>query len=489
MQRATVMTFYGLLLAGLIAVAALRGPWLDEFWSLFFAADGLTLPEAFRTRWVLDVHPPLFSFLSFSVGKLMPLSVHEGRLLNLIPVVLSGAFLWAFWIRNPAERAFIAIFAISVLSSAFSIQLFSEFRSYFSGMIAFAVLLVCLKSLVEEEAPTGADRLLLWSGLIVSLGACLNLHYITAVITTITVAATGVVLLARGLPRRCLALFATGFLLGLPLVGFALVQRAFLTTTVEDFWIHTTTIGALVVLLKVLSKTLAGAFLVFAAAGVTLLFPQRGDRDPSGPSDDVRASVLWLASAVVSFLVLLAINARVPIMQDRYLVPIAVLLIASASAYASSRIAGSRMLSSLLLANGVVTLAVVGLLIGSRGGWNGSARLVSRHVAECPTSRVFAVMLGEERVPNAPENRQLAFAAVAGHWGFPIRPVNDASAPSPSGACPDIVWAEHFHPSRPYSDDELGSVITSILPKFEPCQLSIETVGSGIVALAERCGR
>src|ERR1700742_4687521 len=43
-----------------ITAALTRGPWIDEFWTVWGTEPTLSWHVAFRERWVTDVHPPLF---------------------------------------------------------------------------------------------------------------------------------------------------------------------------------------------------------------------------------------------------------------------------------------------------------------------------------------------------------------------------------------------------------------------------------------------
>ena len=41
--------------------AALRGPWLDEFWTLELSDSRNGLPALIRDGWMRDAHPPVFN--------------------------------------------------------------------------------------------------------------------------------------------------------------------------------------------------------------------------------------------------------------------------------------------------------------------------------------------------------------------------------------------------------------------------------------------
>src|SRR5262245_48485781 len=60
----------GLILAVAGVDAALRGPWLDEFWSLELSDTRNGLLPLIRDGWLRDAHPPLFNAWATLLGWL-----------------------------------------------------------------------------------------------------------------------------------------------------------------------------------------------------------------------------------------------------------------------------------------------------------------------------------------------------------------------------------------------------------------------------------
>jgi hypothetical protein len=69
------------------ANAALRGPWLDEFWTLELSDTGNGLLALIRDGWMHDVHPPVFNAWATLLVSLGVTSIPEGRLVLAVWVL------------------------------------------------------------------------------------------------------------------------------------------------------------------------------------------------------------------------------------------------------------------------------------------------------------------------------------------------------------------------------------------------------------------
>jgi hypothetical protein len=472
----------------------MRGPWLDEFWSLFFITNEKTLHDSFWRHWITDANPPLFSFINFSINKILTISVIEGRLFNFIPLAFAGVYLSALWLVSNRQRGFIFIFSISISYCYYTIFYFVEFRSYFSGMVFFAILLVCLTRLSQDDPLSRWDCILTWAGLIISLGVCLNIHYVTAVMATITVAISAFDQLARGKTRIFLAFALIGVSLASPLIIFAIVQKSFIEQVTSNYWITTTTSDALWIIIRLIAKTVIGNFVLFAAAGLFfaiyfLSIRRQKQEKQQIPAIEIRQAILWMASSLSGATVMLIINFNVPVIQERYMLPLAVLALASASIVAANITVGKKFLVGLLMANGFITVAAAGYYVGSKKHWNASAALINTHISICPGSRIFPVMLDPIYTDDDHAQRQAAFQEMAKKWRFQIQNLNSNATPALHKPCPDLLWVEHFFSSSDYSDAELKLQFVKALPEFRGCQFAIERAGnaSGLIAVTSKC--
>ncbi len=100
----------------LIYSALHRGPWLDEFWSLWVSDDAISFESILKTRWLVDVHPPMFPAFVYAASKLIPLNIISGRFFNLIPLLLSAAFLTYVFVIDRRMRQFLFLFSLTIAS-------------------------------------------------------------------------------------------------------------------------------------------------------------------------------------------------------------------------------------------------------------------------------------------------------------------------------------------------------------------------------------
>src|SRR6476661_8409295 len=70
----------GAILVVAAANAALRGPWLDEFWTLELSDTRNGLLALVRDGWLRDAHPPLFNAWATLLVSLGVTSIPAGRL-------------------------------------------------------------------------------------------------------------------------------------------------------------------------------------------------------------------------------------------------------------------------------------------------------------------------------------------------------------------------------------------------------------------------
>ena len=191
------------------AAAVLRGPWSDEYWSLWMEHPGGGVARIAHARWFRDVHPPLFYLGNWLFWPLVGPGVAGHRLLNLLPVAgLGGVALYAAR-TAPAMRAMLIVLLVLVLSNR-DFEYLAEHRSYLSTLCfsTATVLLLYRITLAERDLDPTRDR-----GLIAILAAtillALNLHYIGAMITGVAIGVVALDQLRLG-HRRCAGLVRGG---------------------------------------------------------------------------------------------------------------------------------------------------------------------------------------------------------------------------------------------------------------------------------------
>lgn len=108
-------------LFALMAVVAVwaawqRGPWLDEFWTLWLSRHDVPLMAAVRERWLIDVHPPFFTGMNWLVQTWAGNSIVARRLMNFLPLVASLLLTTTLCRRYPNNRKYIIICAFKACS-------------------------------------------------------------------------------------------------------------------------------------------------------------------------------------------------------------------------------------------------------------------------------------------------------------------------------------------------------------------------------------
>ncbi|SON57989.1 putative membrane protein [Hartmannibacter diazotrophicus] len=487
----------GLLLAALTAAlfGALvylavysRGPWMDEFWSLYLSSPELSTSDAFWTRWALDVHPPLFSMLLHLSQSALDLSIVTGRMLNTTPAALTALFFLTLALVDKSQRKFLLVYSILVLSCWAFIRYFPEFRSYFSALCSFAILIACLKRIDATEEPlSGINGTLVWAGFAASLAFCINLHYIVAFITVVTVAVFGIGFALRRHWKLFWTLAVLGTLSVAPLLAFFIAQRQFLEHMAETFWLNVGTLEALVLLSKFFLVIASGSAIATLVALVRLpsIF-MTGVRQSIADDPEVRFALMLIVAMVIAIAAVLVVNVERPIVQARYMLSLGLLQLALVATLSSSLILQSRLLLGLVFLNSAVSILYQGHEVGSEKQWYSSAEIIKHQLALCPASRVHperGEIFGDANYANV---KELAYHYTARHAGFPIDDLDTPITASPAAQCPPIVWAEHYFDLEDRTDEDLREKILPSVGVNGTCARSkVYRAESGVVIVLD----
>lgn len=439
-----------------IHVALTRGPWLDEFWSMWLGDPLIPLGDALWSRWLADVHPPLFSGLSRLAQTVLGASLPTLRLTNLIPLTgfLAAALLVA--VRLPQTRAFLSLYVIITISNPQLLDSFSDFRSYlaqhmFGGIFALGCLLWH-----QPSSEQGAGRAAGLAMLLASILFLVSCHYISAVYCTIAVAVLCLVALRERRFRDVLILMAATAAALAPVLCFLAAQAGFLASyTGGRFWLSSPTSTAMLVTARVLLRSAGLNLVVLAAAALGALAVVRGWMAKPATTRDGCQDAVMAASAVlaVSVIVLFGagflINIHTPIFLERYF----------SAAMGSISFVAAALSYRLIAARGSLHLAVLGcamLAVGTTYAradlqrWSATAEVVAREVTACPGAPVYALVrrprpLGRQPMPGHDAVLALGYRYVADAHGFRVRIIDAGARPGEDtpAACPTIVWSEH----------------------------------------------
>jgi hypothetical protein len=431
--RSLIITYGLALMPALVGAAIYRGPWMDEFWSLWLSGGGSPSVDV-QTRWLEDVHPPLYSALFYWIFHAIKLDIRVSRLLNIVPLVLFFLATVYFSSKDRRDRNYYVLFFVATSSCPLFVKHFSEFRSYFTGLCAVAILLSALRYMCSiSDDTSGRKSFAEWAILTLALIACLNIHYITALFTAITGTAFGLRLLLRGNKAFFLKIAVIGIIGALPLVAFFSIQASYLASASTSFWIKSSFSQALTTMFKVAALAIAPQIVLGFVVAKSRAYSAsaKGKITDANPSKDIFSPTLM--SSIVVFCLLL----------DRYLLPVAAAFTAVLVDLASRSIHSHRLLLPAVFLNATVLVVAAGIKAGLTPGWYESASRIENHLRACPSSQVIPVTWHAGRVKNQKQVLELGYAYVASRFGIPLSTIQDRKSSALAAQCPNIIWIEH----------------------------------------------
>jgi hypothetical protein len=474
----------GLIMTILVVDAALRGPWLDEFWTLQFSDTRDGLRALIRDGWLRDTHPPIFNAWATLLGMLGVGSISAGRLAsNLLAAGAMGLAALRFARRLPDQKGFNAALVLLTLSLPQAMEAFVTYRSYFWQMAATATLAIVARHVAATRRDLGLRTDLDIAVIaIVATAASISLHYVGGLFGALLSGATVLCALARGLRRWAFLVFTTAALSSLFMVAMAIVQAPRWATELDHSWIDKPFPKAIVVPLTLVGTAIWHNPVAFAGLWTDrrrLLEPDR--------------FFLVMISAVLAagILLVLAINAVMPIVIDRYLFAVPV-LVSALMAVAAARLIRHRPLFALFaLASAAVIIATLADS-GIKPLWRANARVIAEIVERCPTTQVFAASgwaLGPAAETLAARREDPVFArayrSLAEEHGYAVSFIGqNGHVRAMPGRCPVLLWIEHT-PNE--AEDDLPAAIHDAgLEILQEAQLSVHRSGTGFVVRADR---
>ena len=467
----------------MIAHALLRGPWLDEFWTLELSDPTRGL-QPLTDGWLRDTHPPAFNVWATLLSSLGVNSIPVARVASNLPA--AGLMVWAAAEaarRRRSDRRFHAAMLLVVLALPQSVVDFANYRSYFWQIAALASLVAIARHVVTTKADleVGRDHGLVIVTVLATAGS-IALHYVGAIFGGLLAGAIILRALQRGHWRWATLIFGVASSAALFVVAIALLQARHWAVDLDHSWIEARPLAAvLAVPLALMAGAVANNVVPLAA-----LWPGWRRWSPSE-----RIFVILIAAVLaIGLCVVLAINAVQPIMVDRYLVAVPVLM-AGILAALMSRIDEDHVLHLLLALVAVGTVAAPLLLQGAKPLWEEGARSIAQIVKACPTTRIYAASgwaLGPAANTKAARREdpvfKRAYQALARTHGYTVRFLgqNQAARVRP-GPCPVLVWYEH---TPNFAEDDLPAAIGAArLTGIEEAELSAIRSPTGFVVRAD----
>lgn len=496
--------FLFLLMAAVAFWAAwYRGPWLDEFWTLWLSKHDVPLADAVRNRWLIDVHPPFFTGLNWLVQTWAGDSILIRRFMNFIPLLASLLLAAALCRRYPNTRNFIIVCVFLIVTSpAFSYNM-TEIRSYFTQICCMTSLIVCLYALMAlDREERIRDHRFLAVSLFCLILLSLNIHYVTTVVATSIVATSGLCMLVRRQWNWFLLLLSAGLVASVPLMAWFITQTSFLDQISGTFWIKVTFPVAVKTLIAQIVKSFGFNLAVLVSLGLLISGLLQRRRDDGATVDHLRSEIdppdvgpghtLFIialsAGLACAAVLLLAVNIKHPhLFVARYLSAIALTAIAIVAALIVNIVRQRRLLFGLLLLNGALVYGVVVISHALDHGWDSAASVIQAQKGQCTSSQIFAAEYPANYVvPNQDQVIDWAYHLEAARYGFPVQVLKSRSRLDLSDGerCPAILWIDHIDWNelpQPVTLDAITKRLSIALPPRFLDSAHMMLTGSGIL--------
>lgn len=424
--------------------AALRGPWLDEFWTLELSDRSNGLIALIRDGWLRDAHPPLFNAWATLLTFLTVDSIPAGRIVCNLP----AAALMVLTARRLARRVrgepgFGIVLLLLVLSLPDAMDSFATYRSYFWQIASVTILVLIGRHIARSNADLDGRRDLDIAAIaVVASAVSIGLHYVGGLFGGLLSVTLALAAFVRGQVRWAVLLGTTSIVSAGFIAASAALQAPNWAIEFDHSWIDTPILEALLVPLSLGTA----AILHNPVPLLGLWF----DLDtPHGRSE--RLFVGLIAGVLVTgTVIVLTVHAFKPIVVERYLVAVPV-LVSALMAVPATRLVPHPLLFSLLA---VVSLAAAIALMaysGIKPSWNEGARTIRQIVAACPTTRVYAASgwaLGPAAETRAAHREdpvfERAYRSLADRYGYRVEFLSlDSSTRATPGPCPVLLWYEH----------------------------------------------
>jgi branched-subunit amino acid transport protein AzlD len=483
-SRLAAATALFVILALAAVDAALRGPWLDEFWTLELSDTRNGLLALIRDGWMRDAHPPVFNAWATLLASLGVDSIPAGRLTsNLLAAGLMIMAARRFSRRVPEQAGFNTVLLLLVLSLPQAMDAFAIYRAYFWHIAAVGTLVLVARHVASTRADLDwrrdADLVAI---AVVAAAMSMGLHYVGGLFGGLLCGAIALSAYRRGLRRWAILMFATASLASLFIVASVLLQAPNWAAEFDHSWIDLPAVDALGV-------PVALAVTALCHNPIPLVgFWIAGTR----PSESQLHFVAMIGSVlVVGVVIVLAVHAFKPIVVDRYLFAVPV-LICALMAVPAARFAQDSLLFGLLALVSVAVAAAPLVQEGIKPLWRQDAETIAKIVSECPTTTIYAASgwaLGPAAETRTARREDPVFARayrlLADGHGYAVRFIGqNGTAHATPGACPVLLWYEHTPNNA--EDDLAAAVEEAGLTGLESARLSAVRSATGFVVRADR---
>lgn len=385
--------------------------------------------------------------------------------------------------RMPGQARFGMMLLLLVLSLPEVMAAFATYRSYFWQVAALTTLVLVARHVAStrSDLDTAKD-----ADLAVIAGAAttasIGLHYVGGLFGGLLALAVIACARARGLRRWA------GFMLAVTAAASAFVGASVLlqmpnwASEFDHSWIDLPWLEALGV-----SVALAVGAILHNPVPLAGLWTGRGLRE-----EPERRFIAMIGGVLVAGVaIVLAAHALKPIVVERYLIAVPV-LVCALMAVAAARLAPDGLPAGLLVLVSVAVAATPLVRSGILPQWREGAQTIASVVAQCPTARVFAASgwaLGPAAETRTAHREDPVFARayrlLAERYGYAVEFIGqNGVAHAAPGACPVLLWFEHT--PNEAEDDLPAAVEAAGLSGLQTARLSMIRSTTGFVVRADR---
>lgn len=459
------------LMVGVVVISR-RGPWLDEFWSLWQSQHDIPLSEMVRSRWMADFNPPLFSLVHWIFTPLIGDAVGAHRLLNLLGAAWAAMFSIVAVKRFPHRIGFILVFAAILVSRPTTMLYMAEMRSYFPQLCCYFVLVTATVLILDPSAQGGGD--LNWQTdkamalmTVATIAAAINLHYVSSLLSCLLLGGLAGLCLLRRWRGWALTIVASAIVSLVPLASYLFLQLPFLVDSAKEYWLRETMSEAAATLFFTATGAfrtnplalLLGALSFAVSLGLFLPASQRWVRGTGAAIFDkgfaghlvltksrAQVSILLFAVLLSFGIAMLVATLRQPLVSERYLLNFEVVAVGLMACLASEALASRRILLVLLVAFTLLSVANNGRKVAREERWNSTAQKVAEFSRACTPSTIFG---GVIKRPTFSKNElavhEWAITRLAQRHGLNVNylDLSLGRLPPSDAACPSLLWVEH----------------------------------------------
>jgi hypothetical protein len=451
-----------------------NGPWMDEFNTLVTTLRGHS-PAVFFEHVVRGQHPLGYEGLVYLAQAAGVTDIAGVRLINVLGLPLAFGAVWISWRRGALTAAQAAVVIALYGSSGNLISYLASVRPYFlmfSASIAAVLTWRLMLRARAEELPLG-----LWAG---ALAFFVNVHYYATIFGGLLTLALLIDRARRREWRAATLIELVSLAAAAPALILGVLQYSY-TSSGGVLYYYPAGIGyALSAISAALVTAIAGN-IVLCVFALSACF--RKEAREAAPE-----LVLLAAVTAGFFALLICAHLYKPMIYDRYLIAAAGAVLVAAAVMATGP-ATPKFSAVAICAFALAVETATLVTPAGQFNWNASAAQVASIVKNCPSATVYGVPYARVNNgaiwttplnPTESEARSYGYRLYAKRLGFSVAadlaPGDAIAAP---GACPAIVWIEHFWPP-----EQNAAALLAKLQLTAPDDAYFGQVGSGVLLIA-----